>query len=445
METNATTTNAETEAAQLTNALERRLDLLVAIEELEKDIDQRLKRIGKNFKMPGFRPGKVPANIVKQQYGEQAHFDALNEALERAFGEAAKSQELRVAGNPRIEPKTTESTTHLEFSAVFEVYPEVKLGDLSSVEIERPVLEVGAAEIDSTMTVLRKQRVRYEPVDRGAAKDDRVTIDFLGKKDGEPFAGGQAKDYPFVLGAGSMLPDFENAIYGLIAGESKTFEMTFPADYLSKEIAGQTVSFEITVKEVREPILPEVDADFAKELGVEDGDVEKMRAEIETNLKREVSKRLQAKVKDQVMEALLKTNPIDVPNALLEMEIQRLMQSARQDMEQRGGAKMKDFPMQREWFVDQAKRRVSLGLILSEIVKVNKLQAQPDQIKKIVEESAQSYEHPEEVIRWYYAQPQRLQEVEGVAIEDNVVAWALSASKVVEKPIAFDELMGHKA
>ena len=445
METNATTTNAETEAAQLTNALERRLDLLVAIEELEKDIDQRLKRIGKNFKMPGFRPGKVPANIVKQQYGEQAHFDALNEVLERAFGEAAKSQELRVAGNPRIEPKTTDSSTHLEFSAVFEVYPEVKLGDLSGVEIERAALEVGAAEIDSTMTVLRKQRVRYEPVDRGAAKDDRVTIDFLGKKDGEPFAGGQAKDYPFVLGAGSMLADFENAIYGLKAGESKTFEMTFPADYLSKEIAGQTVSYEITVKEVREPILPEIDPDFAKELGVEDGDVEKMRAEIETNLRREVSKRLQAKVKDQVMEALLKTNPIDVPNALLEMEIQRLMQSARQDMEQRGGAKMKDFPMQREWFVDQARRRVSLGLILSEIVKVNKLQAQPDQIKKIVEDSAQSYEHPEEVIRWYYAQPQRLQEVEGVAIEDNVVAWALSASKVVEKPIAFDELMGHKA
>lgn len=445
MDTNATTTNAETEAAQLTNALERRLDLLVAIEALEKDIDQRLKRIGKNVKMPGFRPGKVPANIVKQQYGQQAHFDALNEALERAFGEAAKTQELRVAGNPKIEPKTTESKTHLEFSAVFEVYPEVKLGDLSGVEIERSVLEVGAAEIDSTMTVLRKQRVRYEPVDRVAAKGDRVTIDFLGKKDGEPFAGGQAKDYPFVLGEGSMLADFEAAIYGLKAGESKTFEMTFPADYLSKEIAGQTVSFEITVKEVREPILPEIDADFAKELGVEDGDVEKMCAEIETNLKREVSKRLQSKVKDQVMEALLKTNPIDIPNALLEMEIQRLMQSARQDMEQRGGAKMKDFPMQREWFVDQAKRRVSLGLILSEIVKVNKLQAQPDQIKKIVEESAQSYEHPEEVIRWYYAQPQRLQEVEGVAIEDNVVAWALSASKVVEKPIAFDELMGHKA
>jgi trigger factor len=442
METTATPTNAE--AATLTNALERRLDLSVVIADLDKEIDQRLKRIGKNFKMPGFRPGKVPANIVKQQYGDQAHYEALNEALERAFGETAKAQQLRVAGQPKIEPKTTESTTHLEFSAVFEVYPEIKLGDLKDVEIERSVLEVGAAELDSTMAVLRKQRVRYEPIDRAAAKGDRVTIDFLGKKDGEPFQGGEAKDYPFVLGEGTMLADFEAAVTGLKAGESKTFEMTFPADY-AKELAGQTVSFEITVKEVREAILPEVDAEFAKSLGVENGDIDKMRAEIETNLKREVKKRLQSKVKDQVMEALLKTNPIDVPNALVDMEIERLMQNARQDMEQRGGAKMKNFPMQREWFVDQAKRRVSLGLILSEIVKVNELHAKADQIKTIVDEAAQSYEHPEEVVRWYYAQPQRLAEIEGVAIEDNVVAWALSSSKVVDKPIAFDELMGQKA
>ena len=442
METTATPTNAE--AATLTNALERRLDLSVVIADLDKEIDQRLKRIGKNFKMPGFRPGKVPANIVKQQYGDQAHYEALNEALERAFGETAKAQQLRVAGHPKIEPKTTESTTHLEFSAVFEVYPEIKLGDLKDVEIERSVLEVGAAELDSTMAVLRKQRVRYEPIDRAAAKGDRVTIDFLGKKDGEPFQGGEAKDYPFVLGEGTMLADFEAAVTGLKAGESKTFEMTFPADY-AKELAGQTVSFDITVKEVREAILPEVDAEFAKSLGVENGDIDKMRAEIETNLKREVKKRLQSKVKDQVMEALLKTNPIDVPNALVDMEIERLMQNARQDMEQRGGAKMKNFPMQREWFVDQAKRRVSLGLILSEIVKVNELHAKSDQIKTIVDEAAQSYEHPEEVVRWYYAQPQRLAEIEGVAIEDNVVAWALSSSKVVDRPIAFDELMGQKA
>lgn len=442
METTATTT---TEAVQQPNVLERRLDLSLVIADLDKDTDQRLKRIGKNFKMAGFRPGKVPANIVKQQYGDQARYEAMNEALERVFGETVKAQQLRVAGQPSIEPKASESTTNLEFTAVFEVYPEVKLGDLKDVEIERSVLEVSAAELGSTLEVLRKQRVKYEPVDRAAAKGDRVSIDFLGKKDGVPFQGGQANDYPFVLGEGAMLADFENAVTGLKAGESKTFEMTFPADYQAKDLAGQLVTFEVTAKEVREAILPEIDADFAKALGVEDGDIEKMRAEIETNLKREVKKRLQSKVKDQVMDALLKTNPIDVPNALVDMEIQRLMQSAREDMEQRGGVKMKDFPMQREWFVEQAKRRVSLGLILSEVVKVNELHPKADQVKSIVEEAAQSYEHPEEVIRWYYAQPQRLSEIEGVAIEDNVVAWALSSAKVVDKAVAFDELMGQKS
>jgi trigger factor len=291
---------------------------------------------------------------------------------------------------------------------------------------------------------LRKQRVRFEPVDRAAAQGDRVTIDFLGKKDGVPFPGGQANDYHFVLGEGSMLADFENAVTGLAAGESKSFEMTFPADYSAKDLAGQTVTFDITVKEVREAVLPEIDADFAKALGIEDGDIDKMRAEIENNLKREVKKRLQSKIKDQVMGALLKAHPIDVPNALVDREIERMMQAARQDMEQRVGKKLKDFPMQREWFAEQATRRVSLGLVLSEIVKVNELHAKADQVRTIVEEAAQSYEHPEEVVRWYYAQPQRLAEIEGVAVEDNVVAWALSNAKVVDKPVAFDELMGQK-
>lgn len=443
METNATTTNAD--AAQQTNALERRLDLAVAIADLDKEIDQRLKRMSKNVKMPGFRPGKVPATIVKKQYGDQAHYEALNEALERAFGEAVKTSKLRIAGQPNIEPKTSESTTHIEFSAVFEVYPEFKPGDLKDVEIERPVRAVGAAELESTLMALRKQRVRFDPVDRAAATGDKVMVDFQGKKDGEPFQGGQAKDYPFVIGEGAMLADFENAAIGLKAGEEKSFEMTFPAEYQAKDLAGQAVTFTISVKEVREPVLPEIDADFAKALGVEDGDIDKMKAEIEGNLKREVKKRLQGKVKDQVMEALLKANPIDVPNALVEMEIQRLMQAARQDMEQRSGGKMKDFPLQREWFADQAKRRVSLGLILSEIVKVNDLHAKSDQVRAIVDEAAQSYEHPEEVVRWYYAQPQRLTEIEGVAIEDNVVAWALASAKVVDKPVDFNELMGHKA
>lgn len=423
------------------NELERSVDLSIAIADIEKEMDQRLKRMGKNIKMPGFRPGKVPLHIVKQQYGDQARHEILSEQLDRVFGETVTAQKLRVAGYPRIEPKTTESTTHIEFTAIFETYPEFVPGDLSTAEVERPVLEVGEAEITKTLDILRKQRVSYADADRAAAKEDRVVIDFLGKKDGVPFAGGEAKDYPFVLGQGQMLPDFENAVEGSKAGESKTFDLAFPADYHAKDLAGQTVQFDITVKQVQAPVLPELDAEFATSMGIVDGDVAKMKAEIEANLKREVKKRIEAKLKDQVMEALLKANPIAIPGALVDMEIQRLMQAARQDMEQRG-MKTKDFPIQPEWFADQAKRRVTLGLILAEVVKTEKLQATPEQVRAMVEETAQSYEHPEEVIRWYYAQPQRLGEVEGVAIENNVVEWVLGKAKVTDKAAVFDELMG---
>jgi trigger factor len=433
--------DATTEQA---NVLERRIDLSIAISDVEKEMDQRLKRMGRNMKMAGFRPGKVPFSIVKQQYGDQARHEVLSEALDRVFGETISSQKIRVAGYPRIEPKTSEDASQLIFSAVFEVYPEFTPGDVSTAEIERPVLEVGAAEIDRTLDILRKQRVSYEDTDRPAAAEDRVVIDFLGKKDGEPFQGGQASDYPFVLGQGMMLPDFEKAVEGSAAGTTKTFDMTFPADYFAKDLAGQTVQFEITVKQVQAPKLPAVDAEFAKGMGIADGDVSKMRAEIEGNLKREIKRRIEAKLKDQVMEALIQANPIAIPNALVEMEIQRLMQAARQDMEQRG-MKDKDMPIQPEWFADHAKRRVTLGLILAEVVKTENLQAKPEQVRAMVEETALSYEQPEEVIRWYYAQPQRLSDVEGVAIENNVVEWVLSKAKVTEKAAVFDELMGQKA
>ncbi|HQR58922.1 MAG TPA: trigger factor [Azonexus sp.] len=425
------------------NELERRIDLSIAIENVEKEMDQRLKRMGKNIKMPGFRPGKVPFSIVKQQYGSQARHEVLSEELDRVFGETVTAQKMRVAGYPRIEPKASESTTHLEFSAIFEVYPDFTPADMSTAEVERPVLEVADKEIDKTLEILRKQRVSYEDTDRVAAKEDRVVIDFLGRKDGEPFQGGQATDYPFVLGQGMMLPDFEKAVEGARSGESKTFDLTFPADYFAKDLAGQTVQFEVTVKQVQAPKLPEIDAEFARSMGIADGDVAKMRAEIEANLKREVKRRIQGKVKDQVMEALIKANPISTPNALIEMEIQRLMQAARQDMEQRG-MKVADMPIQPEWFADQARRRVVLGLILAELVKSEKLQPTPEQVRAMVEESAQSYEHPEEVVRWYYAQPQRLGEVEGLAIENNVVEWVLGKAKVTDKAAVFDELMGQK-
>lgn len=425
------------------NDLERRVDLSIAVSNVEKEMEQRLKRMGKNMKMSGFRPGKVPFSIVKQQHGDQARHEVLSEELDRVFGEAVATQKMRVAGYPRIEPKVTESKTHLEFSAIFEVYPEITLGDTSTAEIERPVLEVSDAEIDKTLDILRKQRVSYVDTDRAAAVEDRVVIDFLGKKDGEPFQGGQATDYPFVLGQGMMLPDFEKAVEGAKVGESKTFDLAFPDDYHAKDLAGQTVQFEITVKQVQAPKLPEIDAEFAIGMGIADGDITKMRSEIEANLKREVKRRIEAKIKDQVMEALIKANPISLPSSLVEMEIQRLMQAARQDMEQRG-MKNADFPIQPEWFTEQAKRRVTLGLILAELVKTEKLQATPEQVRAMVEETAQSYEQPEEIIRWYYAQPQRLGEVEGVAIESNVVEWVLSKAKVTDKAAAFDELMGQK-
>ena len=425
------------------NELERRVDLSIAIADVEKEMEQRLKRMGKNMKVPGFRPGKVPFNIVKQQHGDQARHEVLSAELDRVFVETVTAQQMRVAGYPRIEPKTTESTTHIEFSAVFEVYPEFTPGDLSSSEVERPVLEVTDAEVDKTLDILRKQRVSYADANRAAAKEDRVVIDFLGKKDDVPFQGGQASDYPFVLGQGMMLPAFENAVEGASAGDTKTFDLTFPVDYHAADLAGQTVQFEITVKQVQAPVMPELNAEFATSMGIADGDVTKMRSEIEANLKREVKRRIEGKVKDQVMEALIKANPISVPTSLVDMEIQRLMQAARQDMEQRG-MKIKDMPIQPEWFADQAKRRVILGLILAEVVKTEKLQATPEQVRAMVEETAQSYEHPEEVIRWYYAQPQRLQEVEGVAIENNVVTWVLSKAKVSDKAAVFDELMGQK-
>jgi trigger factor len=443
METNVANTDPSTIVAAV-SALERRVDLSVAIAELDREVDQRLQRLGRNMKMPGFRPGKVPTHIVRQQYGEQARHEALTEALGQKLSDEVTARQLRVAGSPKIEPRDSGSTTHIEFLAVFEVYPEITLGDLTGVEISRPVLEVGAAEIDGTIDILRKQRVRYELVDRPAANADRVSVDFLGKKGGEPFAGGEGKDYRFVLGEGKMLSDFENAVIGTRPGESKSFELTFPAEYFSKELAGQTVTFELTVKEVGEAILPEVDADFAKALGVADGDLDKMRTEIEDNLRREVKKRLQAKIMEQVMDALLRVNAIEVPGALIHREIERLMQLARQDMEQRG-MKVKDLPMQPEWFVDQARRRVTLGLIFAEVVKSHGLQARPEQVKAMVEEAAQSYDHPQEVVRWYYAQPERLADFEGAAIESNVADWVLSQVTVLEKPVPFAELMGQQS
>lgn len=423
-------------------SLEKRLELAVPLAQIETEVENRLKRLSRTVKLHGFRPGKVPLKLVAREYGGQVRQEVLGEAVQKTFAEAVREQNLKVAGYPRIEPNFSEKDTQsFEFSATFEVYPEVAVGDLSGKTLERPVVTVGNAEVDKTLEILRKQRVKYEAVRRAAALGDQVTVDYRGTLDGEEFQGGQAKGYKLALGEGRTLKDFEESIIGMQAGETKTFNVAFPADYHAKELAGKTAVFEVTVQQVAEPKLPEVDGDFAKSLGVESGDLDAMRAEIKGNLEREVKKRVDARVKDQAMQALLDVTPIEVPSALVEMEIDRLREQAIQSV--RPGAKAGDISLPAEMFADQARRRVSLGLILAEVVRANKLEAKPEQVRAMVEEHAQSYEHPEQVLNWYYGEPGRLGEVEALALEENVVAWVLQQAKVVDKSTDFDELMGN--
>ena len=348
-------TNPQPASPLAASPLERRIDMMVQMAEIEKDVEQRLKKMARTVKMPGFRPGKVPFKMVEQQYGAQARNEAIGEAVEKAFGNAVREQNLRVAGYPRIEPKGGEDASRLEFSAVFEIYPEVKLNGIGDKTVERPAIEVGEAELDKTIEVLRKQRTTFAGVERAAASGDRVIIDFTGKLNGEVFQGGQATDYPVVLGEGRMLPDFENGIAGLKAGESRTFDLTFPADYQVSELAGKQVSFEVTLKGVEAPQLPAVDADFARSLGIEDGDVAKMRAEIRSNLESEVRKRIKARIKEQAMQALLDANPLDVPKALIDQESESMAEAARQDLANRG-VDIKNMPVDANWFTAQAER-----------------------------------------------------------------------------------------
>jgi trigger factor len=426
------------------SALERRIDMSVPLTEIDRDVAQRLKRLARTVRMPGFRPGKVPFKLVVQQYGPQARSEALGEAVQKAFGDAVRERNLRVAGYPRIEPKQGEDAAQLQFSAVFEVYPEIVLGDVSGRQIERAVLTVGEPEVDKTIEVLRKQRMVFVQADRPAADGDRVVVDFTGRIDDAVFQGGHATDYPIVLGAGTMLPDFESQLRGVGAGASKTFDLTFPADYHAKELAGKTASFEVAVKRIEAPQLPELNADFARALGIPDGDLGKMRGEVRANLEREVKKRLGARVKDQVMRLILEANPIDVPMALVQSEAQQLVENAKEDLKNRG-LDPNQVPVQAAWFMEQATRRVKLGLVMAEMVREKGLQARPEQVRALVQEMADSYENPSEVVRWYYSQPQQLAQAEALVIEENVVDWVLKNAGVSDKDIAFDELMGTAA
>lgn len=425
--------------------LERRLTMALPVDVIDREVDDRLKKLSRTVRVPGFRPGKVPVKIVAQQYGHQVRSEVIGDAVQKAFDQAIRENNLRVAGYPRIEPKETGTEAgQLAFSATFEVYPEFKLGDLSTVKLERSALTVGEADVDRTLEILRKQRVQYEEVVRAARTGDRLTVDFTGSIEGKEFEGGKAQDAALVLGEGRMLPEFEGGISGKAAGETASFPVSFPADYGSKDVAGKTASFEVKVKKVEAPRLPELDAEFARSLGVTDGDLAKMRAEVQANVEREVRKRIEGETKQKVMQALLDSTRIDLPKSLIDIEIQRLLQQAHADLEGRG-IKMDQVPLNPEVFETQAKRRVALGLIIGELVKQHGVAVTPAQVRGMVDDFAQTYEQPAEVVRWFYSEPKRLAEFEGLALEANVVKWVLENAKVEDKAVSFEELMGKAA
>ena len=426
------------------SALERRINLSIPAVQIEKEVASRLQRMTRTVRMQGFRPGKVPLRIVATTYGPQVRSEVIGDAIQKNFSEAIVEQKLRVAGYPNIQPKAASegaaNDAAFEFVATFEVYPEFSIGELSALAIEKPATEVGDADLEKTVETLRRQRVRFELVDRASAKGDRVTLDFSGTIGGVAFDGGTSADFVFELGAGQMLPEFDAAATGMVTGSQKTFDLLFPSDYQGKEVAGKIAQFAITIKKVEAGIQPEVDAEFAKALGVADGDVTKMKSDIRANLEREVKKRLQARVKNGVMQALYENVKLEAPKALIAMDVERLIEQARSDLAQRGVKQ--DVPLPPEMFQEQAKRRVSLGLILNELVKGSGLAAKPEQVRAVIDEFAQSYEDPSEVVRWYYSDKQRLSEVEALALEENVVNFVLGRCKVIDKAVPFDELMG---
>ncbi|MBL8307873.1 MAG: trigger factor [Rubrivivax sp.] len=423
--------------------LERRITITLAADVINGEVESRLKRLSRTVKADGFRPGKVPMSVVAQRYGYSVQYEVVNDRVGQAFNEATNEAKLRVAGAPRITQKDEAPEGQLAFDATFEVYPEVKIGDLTQAEIERVSTEVSEAAIDRTVEILRKQRRTFglRGKEEGAVEGDRVTIDFEGKIDGEPFQGGKAEAFQFIIGEGQMLEQFDQAVRGMKVGESKTFPLQFPADYHGQDVAGKEADFLVSVRKIEAQNLPAVDEALAKSLGIKEGTVEGLRADVKKNLEREVKFRVLARNKAAVMDALAKAAELELPNALVAAETERLIGNARADLKQRGVKDADTAPIPAEIFKPQAERRVRLGLVVAELVRANNLQAKPEQLQKHIEELSQSYEKPAEVMRWYLGDRQRMAEVEAVVIETNVTDFVLARAKVVDKVLPFDDLM----
>ena len=418
-----------------TSALERRMTIGVPAERIETEVNKRLQQTARRAKVPGFRPGKVPMSVIRQRYEASARQEALGDLIQETFYEAVVEQKLNPAGAPAVEPKVFEKGKDLEYVATFEVFPEFEVKGLDGIEIERQEASVEDADIDKMLDVLRKQGTRYEAVDRAAANDDQVTLDFVGTRDGEPFAGGSAEGTKLVLGSGRMIPGFEDGLVGAKAGEERLLDLTFPEDYQNLDLAGKAVQFKVTVKEVAAPELPELNEAFFKQFGVEETTVEGFRAEVRKNMERELRQALKTKVKNQVMDGLLAANPVDVPAALISNEVDRLRVQAVQQF----GGNIQPDQLPAELFTEQAKRRVLLGLIIAEMVKQFELKPDDARVRELIEEMAAAYQEPEQVVKWYYQNEQQLNEVRSVVLEEQVVDTVLKQAKVTDKQVSYED------
>ncbi|MCW9014848.1 MAG: trigger factor [Gammaproteobacteria bacterium] len=416
--------------------LERKLTIQVPAETVDKEVDSRLQSLKSRVKIDGFRPGKVPLKVVKQQYGAQVHQEVVGDVMQTSFRDAVIKEELKPAGSPTIEPKTMALGEPLEYVATFEIYPEVELADFSKLEIERESAEVTDADIDTMIDTLRKQRTSYETVERASQNDDQVTISFEGFIDGEAFEGGKADAVPVVIGSGSMIPGFEENLVGKSAGDEFSFEVSFPDDYHAENLKGKAATFETKIVSVAEPKMPELDEEFAKSFGIEDGNMDKLLADIRENMNRELTNKLRASLKNNVMDAMLKANDVLVPKALIDDECENLQKQMSESGNLQGG-----MTLPKDLFEGEAKRRVSLGLLIGEAVKVSEIKVDADRVKAKIEEIAATYEDPQEVMNHYQKNPQLMSGVEALVMEEMVVDWVVDQAKVTDKATNFQDVM----
>lgn len=418
--------------------LEKRLTVTLPAEQVDAGIDKKLQEIAKTVRLDGFRPGKVPLRVVRQRFGGQVRQEVYGDLVQQTYFEAVSGQDLTPAGEPGIEIRPAEDDGSFSYVATFEVMPSIELPAFAELELKRPTADVTDADVDSMIAKLREQRKTWQPVERAAASSDRVTIDFVGSVDGEPFEGGSAQDVPLELGSGRMVPGFEDGLVGAVAGEERSLEVTFPEDYRAEHLAGKAATFEVTVKQVEEAVLPEIDEEFVKAFGVESGDADTLRAEVRGNMARELRQKLRSTTKERVMDALLSAADILVPKAMIASESKALKQQVLNDMRQSGQQAQIDFPL--DMFKDQAERRVKLGLLIGEIIKAAELTVDNDRVRAMVEEFAESYENPEEVVEHTLKDQQQRASVENLVLEDQVVDWVLDQAQVEEEPSTFEAL-----